>query len=555
MSTPPEIHVADLYEALSDATPEAPAIVQGSRTVTWRQFDDRSARLAAFLASQGIGNGHQVGMYLYNCAEYLETQYAAFKNRFCAVNVNYRYLDDELVYLLDNADCRALVFHGGLAERVARIKDRLPLLTVLVQVDDPLAPEASLVEGAVRYEDCLLAYEPAPRIPRELSDLYMLYTGGTTGMPKGVMSPVGVVAPVFLTPSSQNLGREPFTSIDDVVTTVKGLASLGIQMKGMPCCPLMHGTGIWLGAFTTHLLGGCVVLLEGRGFDPVELFDAIDQHGVNVLVIVGDAFARPMLRTLQESQASAVEGEAARWKLSSVLAIISSGAMFSQEVKTGVLEYIPQARIVDTLGSSEGAMGSAVSTKDGASTTAKFDLFDNVKVIDEDGNPVVPGSGVMGRVASPAFAMGYYKDPEKTARTFVMIDGQSYSLPGDMALVEADGSLTLLGRGSNCINTAGEKVFPEEVEEAVKRHPAVADCLVFGLEDDRFGQRVVGVASLSSNSEVPGETIIVATKELLASYKVPRHLVIVPEVPRAPNGKADYVQARELFALALASKD
>jgi 3-oxocholest-4-en-26-oate---CoA ligase len=377
--------------------------------------------------------------------------------------------------------------------------------------------------------------------------LYMLYTGGTTGMPKGVMSRTGGLATAFLTISSNNMGRPPFASLEEVVATVKAMAAIPMQLKAMPCCPLMHGTGIWLGAFTAHLLGGAVVLLEGRNLDPVEIFDTVEHEGVNTMVIVGDAFARPMLNTLQHSGRT--------WNLGSLLAIISSGAMFSQEVKVGLLDYMEQCRIIDTLGSSEGGMGTAVSSKGAATDTAKFTLMDNVKVIDEDGNLVVPGSGVIGRVASPSLSMGYYKDPEKSARTFVTIDGMPYSLPGDMAMVEADGSLTLLGRGSNCINTAGEKVFPEEVEEAVKRHPHVADCLVFGVADDRFGQRVVGVVSRAVAVDLDGDLVpdlvIAATKQVLSSYKVPRQLVVVDEVPRAPNGKADYKTAVQLFEAAV----
>jgi 3-oxocholest-4-en-26-oate---CoA ligase len=536
MSAP--IMIADVYEALADTIPDLPAVIQGNRRLTWAQYDNRAARLASVLAAHGIGAGQQIGMYLYNSPEYLETQYAAFKNRVCAVNVNYRYLDDELAYLLENADCAAVIFHGGLADRVARVAAKLPLLKLLIQVDDPQAPNVPLIEGAIRYEDAINAHLPAERIERHPDDLYMLYTGGTTGMPKGVMSPVGVIAPVFLSISTTQMGRPPFADVADVVATVSAMASAGIQFKSMPCCPLMHGTGIWLGAFTAQLMGGAVVLLESRNLDPIELFDTVERERVNTMVIVGDAFARPMVNALRNGRT---------WDLSSLLAVISSGVMFSQEVKTALLEFVPQASIIDTLGSSEGAMGTSVSTKDGASDTAKFSLVDNVKVLDDDGNEVEPGSGVVGRVASPAFAIGYYKDPEKTSRTFTTINGSPYSLPGDMAMIEADGSLTLLGRGSHCINTAGEKVFPEEVEETVKRHPAIADCLVFGVPDDRFGQRVVGVASLAPGSTTTPDEVIAATKLVLSSFKVPRQLLFVDDVPRAPNGKADYASAKTLF--------
>jgi 3-oxocholest-4-en-26-oate---CoA ligase len=542
-------HFATVYEAVADAIPDLPAIIQGDRTILWAEYDNRSARLASCYLEHGLTTGSKVGMFLYNSPEYLETQSAAFKIRGCPVNVNYRYLEDELAYLLDNADCEAVVFHASLGPRLAKICEQLPKLKLLIQVDDAEAPDASLIDGALRYNDVLASYSPASRMEREENDVYMLYTGGTTGMPKGVMYPAGGFAHALMSLTTTNMGRPPFVDIDDVLITVKGMRAAGIQMKSMPCCPLMHGTGVWLGAFATHLTGGCVVLMNSRGLDSDELFSTVEKHGVNSIVIVGDAFARPMLKALRDQDATGH-----RWDLSSMLAIISSGAMFSQEIKASLFEFMPQMRIIDTLGSTEGAMGTNVSTKDGAMATAKFTLSDSVKVFDEDDNEVAPGSQVIGRVATSAKAlgvlsMGYYKDPEKTARTFREVGGVRYSFPGDMAMVEADGSITLLGRGSNCINTGGEKVFPEEVEEAVKSHPNIADCLVFGVHDDRFGQRVVGVASsVDFDGDLQPDIVIAHTKTVLSPYKAPRQLVLVPEVPRAPNGKADYKRARELFA-------
>jgi 3-oxocholest-4-en-26-oate---CoA ligase len=541
-------HFATVYEAVADMIPDLPAIIQGERTILWAEFDDRSARLASCYLEHGLGTGSKVGMFLYNSPEYLETQSAAFKMRGCPVNVNYRYLEDELAYLLDNADCEAVVFHASLGPRLAKIRAQLPKLKLLIQVDDVDAPDAPLVDGALRYDEVLATYSPAARIHREDDDVYMLFTGGTTGMPKGVMYPAGGFAQALMGLTTTNMGRPPFTDINDVLNTIKGMRAAGIQMKSMPCCPLMHGTGVWLGAFATHLTGGCVVLMTNRGLDPDELFATVEKHGVNSIVIVGDAFARPMLKTLRDHDAADH-----RWDLSSMLAIISSGAMFSQEIKASLFEYMPQMRIVDTLGSTEGAKGTNVSTKDGAMATAKFQLSDSVKVFDEDDNEVQPGSQVIGRVATSAKAlgvlsMGYYKDPDKTAKTFREVAGIKYSFPGDMAVVEADGSITLLGRGSNCINTGGEKVFPEEVEEAVKSHPNIADCLVFGVQDERFGQRVVGVASfVDYDGDLQPDVVIAHTKTKLSPYKAPRQLVLVPEVPRAPNGKADYRRARELF--------
>lgn len=543
-------HFANVWEAIADATPDRPAIVQSDRTVLWKDFDDRSARLAGCYLAHGLGTDSKVAIFLYNSAEYLESQYAAFKVRCSPVNVNYRYLEDELAYLLDNADCEAVVFHASLGERIARIRHKLPKLKLLLQVRDHEAPDAPLVEGALEYDSAIAAATPAPRQTRDENDVYMLYTGGTTGMPKGVMYPTGGFAQALTKLTSDNMGRPPFADLDDLLGTVKGMAAMNFQLKSMPCCPLMHGTGVWLGAFATHLTGGCVVLMETRGLDCDEMFDTIEREKVNSIVIVGDAFARPMLKTLRDRAAAGKT-----WDLSSLLAIISSGAMFSAEIKQGLFEFIPQMRIVDTLGSSEGAMGTNVATKDAAIETAKFKLSESVKVFDENDEEVAAGSGVIGRVATSAKALGvlslgYYKDEEKTAKTFREVAGVKYSFPGDMAMVEADGSITLLGRGSNCINTGGEKVFPEEVEEAVKTHPLVADCLVFGITDERFGQRVVGVASaIDLDGDLQADIVIAHTKTVLSSYKTPRQLVLVPEVPRAPNGKADYKRARELFLL------
>jgi 3-oxocholest-4-en-26-oate---CoA ligase len=542
-------HFATVYEAIADTVPELPAIIQGDRRILWGEFDDRSARLAGCYLAHGLGTDSKVGMYLYNSPEYLEAQAAAFKIRACPVNVNYRYLEDELAYLLDNADCEAIVFHASLASRLEKIRSKLPKLKLLIQVYDVDAPNEPLLDGALRYDDVITQYEPAERMHREENDVYMLYTGGTTGMPKGVMYPAGGFAQALMGLTTTNMGRPPFADLDDVLNTVKGMKAMGIQIKSMPCCPLMHGTGVWLGAFATHLTGGCVVLMNNRGLDPDELFSTVEKHGVNTIVIVGDAFARPMLKTLRDHDAAGH-----RWDLSSMLAIISSGAMFSQEIKAALFEYMPQMRIVDTLGSTEGAMGTNISTKDDAMATAKFALSDSVKVFDEDDNEVQPGSGVIGRVATSVKALGvlslgYYKDPEKTAKTFREVNGVRYSFPGDMATVEADGTIALLGRGSNCINTGGEKVFPEEVEEAVKSHALIADCLVFGVHDERFGQRVVGIASfMDLDGDLEPDVVIAHTKTVLSPYKAPRQLVFVPEVPRAPNGKADYKRAKELFA-------
>ncbi|MFM7871817.1 MAG: AMP-binding protein [Actinomycetota bacterium] len=532
---------ADIFEAHADSMPQAVAISCGDRDVTWGDYDDSAARLASAYAAAGLGVGSKVGMFMYNCPEYLITQYAAFKSRITPVNVNYRYLDDELWYLLDNSDCEAVVFHASLGDRIGRIKDRLPKLKLLIEVAD--GPSAG-VGGARSWNETIESHQPAARQTRAVDDLYMLYTGGTTGMPKGVMYSTGTFTEGFLAFYTGPMGRGPFTSVAEISATAKGLHAAVGQPVAIPACPLMHGTGVWLGALLPHLMAGKVVLLEGRSFDAHEMFRAIEKHRVGSLVIVGDAFARPMMNALREKAATTP------YDASSVTTIISTGAMFSAEVKAGIFEHMPGAIVMDILGSSEGGMAQTMATKDNVNTTAKFGAMPNTKVFGPDDTEVVPGSGVVGMVgvSGANVPLGYYKDPEKSARTFREIAGVRYSFPGDMATVEADGTINLLGRGSNCINTAGEKVFPEEVEEAVKTHGAVADCLIFGIPDEKYGSRVVGVASTVTGQSTPtGDEVIAYTKTKLSSYKVPKELVFVATVPRAPNGKADYVTARKLF--------
>jgi fatty-acyl-CoA synthase len=480
-----------------------------------------------------------VAQYLYNGAEYVESYFAALKGRGTPVNVNYRYLDDELLYLLENSESEALVFHSSLADRVARVAARAGRLRLLLEVDD--GGPTGTVPGAVPYEEALAAAAPAPRIERDPADVLMLYTGGTTGMPKGVMTKnAGAVVGAIGTIASVT-GVAPAEDAADVPELVRTFVTEHGQFVTLPACPLMHGTGMAALAPTLGG-GGKLVLLAGRGLDVEELWDTVEREGVNSLVIVGDAFARPMLRGLNEGRAR---------DLSCVRFIFSAGAMFSAEVREGLLEHLPTATIVDNIAASEGGMGVALSTKGNVVPTGSFLPNPGVKIFTEEGVEVTPGSGEVGMVAVPgSIPEGYFHDEAKTAKTFREFGGVRYSIPGDWGTIGADGVLTLLGRGSQCINTGGEKVFPEEVEEALKRHEAVEDALVFGVPDERFGQRVVAVASLSPGTApeaVDPGAIVDTVRTQLSSYKLPRQVVLVAEVPRAANGKADYPRARELF--------
>lgn len=531
------MHFATIWESFADTIADVPAIKHGEITRTWSQWDDRSARLAAAYTAAGLGPDSKIGLFMYNGNEYLEAQYAAFKIRGVPVNVNYRYLDDELWYLLDNSDAEALVFHSSLGDRVARIIDRLPGIKLLVEVDDG---NTGQVDGAVAYEALVAGHDPMPRIARREDDIYMLYTGGTTGMPKGVMYAIGGLASGFVNAGFPLLGLPIPQDASEMAPAIKQVVDSGNQLISIPCAPLMHGTGVWLGAFVPHLGGGLVISLTNRSLDPHEVLSVTQNERATNLVIVGDSFAKPLIRALDEATE-----RGAPYDTSSVKLIISSGVMWTAEVKEQMLDRIEQAILLDAIGSTEGTMGMQISMRGLPIETAKFSQMPETKVFTDDDRLVEPGSDEVGMIAAGGnVPLGYFKDPEKSARTFRVIDGVRYSFPGDYAKVAADGSLILLGRGSNVINTGGEKVYPEEVEEAVKRVEGVVDCLVVGVDDEKFGQAVTAVVSVEDGANVDEAGIIADVKTQLAGFKAPKRVVFVAQIPRAPNGKADYKAAR-----------
>jgi acyl-CoA synthetase (AMP-forming)/AMP-acid ligase II len=518
---------AEVWETIAEQIPDAPAQVQGDRRFTWRELDQRANGIAHALLEGGAQEQDKVAQYLYNGPEYLESVYAAFKAGLAPINTNYRYTDDELVYLWDNADAVAVVFHGAFTETIERIRDRVADVRLWLWVDDGSGP---CPEWATPYEDVATSHPERVEAPwgRSGDHLYMLYTGGTTGMPKGVMWRQD---DLFRNLIGAAVDREVQTGdadLDSVRARVDGPG-----MVGLPACPLMHGTGCM-----TQLIilsgGGCVVTLESRHLDVPELLDAIDREGVNLIAIVGDAFAKPINRVLAESPG--------RWSLASLLAITSSGVMFSEPVKQELLTHASSAMIIDAFSSSEAVgMGQSVSAAGAEVQTAKFTVGENTRVLDEDGTDVVPGSGQIGRVAVGGFQpIGYYKDEAKSAATFLVVDGKRYSVPGDFAQVEEDGTITLLGRGSVCINTGGEKVFPEEVEETLKLHPSILDAVAVGLPDEKFGEAITGVVELSPGAELDEGDVIAHVKGRLASYKAPKRVLVIDTIGRAPNGKVDY---------------
>ena len=526
-------HFADAWEQVARVAGDRPALICDGVTRSWAEYEQRAARLAAALDAAGIGQDSKVGLYLHNSNEYLEAQFGVFKVGGCPINVNYRYKADELVYLLDNADAEALVFQSAYAMRIWEIKDRLPKLKLFIQVDDGTEP---LLEFASAYERLIRDTSPMAPVARDPNGIYMLYTGGTTGMPKGVMYQVGDFCGAFIGMGAQANEQPVPTSLAEFADNVRNLPAPPVSL---PACPLMHGTGMWLGAMLPMLSGGAVVTTPKLGLDPDLIWGLVENHAVTNLVIVGDAFARPLLDALD---AAAARGNP--YNLQSLQQITSSGVMWSAEVKQGLLQH-HDMMLADIMGSSEGGMGSSITSRDMNSRTAKFALNEGVKVFSDDGHEVQPGSGDIGLVGTSGMVpLGYYKDPDKSAVTFREIDGVRYSFPGDYAQVEADGSITLLGRGSACINTAGEKVFPEEVEEIVKRCPGVVDCLVVGLPDERFGQRVVAVAAPEAGGAITATAVTEFAREHLAGYKAPKQVILVDKVQRAPNGKADYKWAR-----------
>ncbi len=530
---------ADVWEAVAEVHPDAPALTQGATCRTWRQLDERANGVAAALLAAGLGRQAKVAQYLYNGPEYLESLFATFKAGLVPVNTNYRYTASELVYLWANADVEAVVFHGSFAGHADQARGELPRLRTWLWVDDgagPCPPWAVPYEetaGAARPDDAGAVHPPWGRGP---DDLLLVYTGGTTGMPKGVMWRQDDLFGVL-----NRTGELRYRGDGDPAEVRATLSAPPPHPPArlLPGPPLMHGTGLFT-AMSVLNSAGSVVMLESRHLDIEALLDTIEAERVTELSIVGDAFARPIL--------AALDAEPQRWDISSLWLIISSGVMWSAEVKAGLLRHQPRLLMVDSLGSSE-AVGMARSQSKLGETvsTAGFRLGPDTKVFAEDGSEVVPGSGVQGVVALRGRGpIGYYKDPEKSAATFRVFDGERWTVPGDFATVDADGSVRLLGRGSACINTGGEKVFPEEVEEVLKRHPDIVDAVVVGVPDDRFGETVNAVIEYRPEAGPPaGADVIDWVRERLAAYKAPRHVLPVATIGRAPNGKVDYRRLRQ----------
>lgn len=520
-----------LDDNASHLGPDDPALIHGDRIVSWPDMAARSNNVARALRERGAQSGDKIGFYLRNQPEYVEGLAAAFKGRLTHVNVNYRYLDDELSYIIDNSDSTVVLYDVEFRDNVERVHERLSKVKIWVEVGG----SGDAPEFAIDYETLANSGDGQPLdIERSPDDQMFLYTGGTTGMPKGVMWSHKIWREANLDGLKRIYGAAPETWEQHRAF----VQEFGKHGRQVPACPLMHGTGLFtaLGAF---LMGGAIVTLENKSrFDPEQLWQTAERNGVTAMAIVGDAFAKPMLKVLNDAPG--------KYDLSSVASITSSGVMWSHEVKQGLIEHLPQVALNDSFGASEAVgFGMSVTTADGVVETAKFEIGEHCKVFAEDGTEIQPGSDQPGLIArGGAVPLGYYKDEKKSAETFKTINGVRYAIPGDWCLVAEDGTMTLLGRGSNCINSAGEKIYPEEVEEALKEHDAVRDALVVGVPDDKWGQAVTGVVEFANNASASEDELKAFVRTRLAAYKAPKRVLVTDDLKRAPNGKADYKTVR-----------
>lgn len=529
-----EFNLADMFESVADAVPDREAIVCGDRRLTYAQLDERATRLANCLLARGIGEGDHIGLYLYNGIEYLEGTLAAFKIRAIPININYRYVEDELRYLFDNADLVGLIHHREFGPRIGAVASELPAMRTFLAVDDGSDADCSAI-GSVDCEEALAEGSPERDFSaRSADDVYMLYTGGTTGMPKGVMWRHEDL--FFAALMGGNPYGDPPTRPEQVAENAKN----GPVMTALPAAPMMHGAAQW--AVLIYLFsGGKIVIAPGKRFDPDRIWQLVETEHVNSIALVGDAMARPLAEALDKPGAS--------YDTSSLFVIGSGGATYSEGVKAQLRAKLPKILLLDTFGGSEGGnQGQGVDAGPDAQGP-RFKADETTAVLDEDMRPLPPGTGVVGMLARRGrIPLGYYKDPEKTAKTFVEADGVRWVIAGDMAMIEADGTITLLGRGTNCINSGGEKIFPEEVEAALRSHPDVFDAIVVGVPDERWGERVAAVVQPRPGQTPTLEELVSHARTKVSGYKVPRQLHLVDEVVRQPSGKADYRWAKAIAA-------
>ena len=526
-----EYNLADLYEAVCDAVPDNVALASGEVRHTYLELDKRANRLAHFLQSRGIGPGDHVGLHLFNGHEFVEAILALFKIRAVGINVNYRFVGPEVRYMVENADLKGIVTQQRFLPVIDQAMEGMARLNTLIVIED--GADAVSNQETTEYETALSqGSEERDFGPRSGDDLYIIYTGGTTGMPKGVM---WRHEDLFFTGlQGGSPGGEPVESPEQLVEQVR---EGWYTVTMLPCAPFIHGAAQWT-QWICHLTGGKLVLQHGPSFDAKRILSLVAEEDVSTISLVGDAMAIPLVEELKTGD----------YDMSNLAVIASAGAILSASVQEEIEALLPDTMIINSFGTSEsGDLGRAAGDEDSHEGRPSFYMGEEVTVLDEEGNQIEPGSGKIGMVArSGRLPLGYYKDPEKTAERFREFGGKRWVVPGDFGTIEPDGRITFLGRGSKCINSGGEKIFPEEVEEALKAHPTIIDALVVGVPDPRFGSKVAAVFNTRGNQALSLEDVQEHCRKHVAGYKIPRQITITESVSRMPSGKPDYKWAEEI---------
>ncbi len=531
MSANRTFNLADLFEIVAAVVPQRVAFKCGAQQLTFRQLDERATRLASALRERGVRRGDNVGIQLYNSAEYLETFFACCKIGAAPVNVNYRYVADELTYLFNTLELKALVYGAAFDEEVGRTAQRVPTLKLLLRVGQGSAPAS-----AVDYEELLGGGAATLADPdRSDNDVYMLCTGGTTGMPKGVMWPHKSILMAALGGGGIYFGRPPIKTPEELAEFVPH----GPALSYFATAPMMHGAAMWA-TLISLLAGHTVVVNDQPSFDAEHVWDIVVRDGVNILSVVGDAMALPLIRAL--------EANPQRWPLQQLRTFGNGGAVFSKHLQERLKTLLPQISINNSMGSSEAGLVGGKERPPGSDGMLQMEPRPDLAVIDDAMN-IVTAPGSEGTLARTGYTpVGYYGDPKKSAETFVTLGGRLWVLTGDRARIDADGQYVILGRGSQCINSGGEKIYPEEVEEAARRYAAVGDVLVVGLPDERWGQKVAAVIQVASGASFDRAEFERVCRTHLSGYKVPKVICLVDQMQRSPAGKADYTWAKKVAA-------